>query len=268
MKNFIHKVQDLSKKAAELKQVIQSAPAKAAEVREALTMTAGELHQLRVDVQQSMNGLRANGEDRLLQSMREINDNTYTFEEAGYELTGMDLDLHLNHRLAVHFQKFEDVPHVKLRALINKETRETIKSILAGLLKAEESAANVEFTHLKYDGVVVHIGATPLIRMCWRSDTVRERKVETATVQQIQPSTPTAPQPSAPAFGSFFEQRVVSAQPGVAVQTVATSVEPVSEISQSSAQDSAPAEEKPLVSPWSSDALSRFKKMPDLSKHR
>jgi hypothetical protein len=266
MKNFIHKVQDLSKKAAELKQVIQSAPAKAAEVREALTMTAGELHQLRVDVQQSMNGLRANGEDRLLQSMREINDNTYTFEEAGYELTGMDLDLHLNHRLAVHFQKFEDVPHVKLRALINKESREIIKSILAGLLKAEESAANVEFTHLHYDGVVVHIGATPLIRMCWRSDTLRQQQQSAVPVQQVVTTTPAL---SSQPIGSFFEQRVIPiSQPATPAQTVVAPVESALEISQTVSQDSAPAPVKPAVSPWSADALSRFKKMPDLSKHR
>lgn len=262
MKNFIHKVQDLGKKAAEIKQAIQSAPAKAAEVREALTMTAGELHQLRVDVQANLNGLRAGGEDRLLQAMREINDKTYTFEEAGYELTGMDLDLNLNHRLAVSFQKFEDVPHVKLRALLARESNETIKAILSGILKAEESAANVEFTHLNYDGVVVHIGAIPLIRMCWRSDTLLQKQKPENISDVVM-----TPPPISPSIGSFFEQRVVPTKPVVAAQ--AQSVAVVETVAPVPLQTSAEAEPiEPPVSPWTSDALARFKKMPDFSKHR
>ena len=264
MKNFINKVQDLGKKAVEIKQAIQSAPAKAAEVRQALTMTAGELHQLRVDVQENLNGLRANGEDRLLQAMREINDNTYTFEEAGYELTGMDLDLNLNQRLAVSFRRFEDVPHVKLRALLTKETRETIKAILSGILKAEESAANVEFKHLHYDGVVVHIGATPLIRMCWRSDTLLQ---EQATPAKVPEAVTTMPTPSSPSIGSFFEQRTVPTASAIPVsQPPPISVEPAQTKLPQAPLDS--ESEKPTVSPWTSDALARFKKMPDFSKHR
>jgi hypothetical protein len=261
MKNFINKVQDLGKKAAEIKQALQSAPAKVAEVREALTMSAGELHQLRVDVQANLTGLHANSEERLLKAMREINDNTYTFEEAGYELTGMDLDLNLNQRLAVNFRRFEDVPHVKLRALLTKETRETIKAILSGFLKAEESAANVEFTHLNYDGVVVHVGAIPLIRMCWRSDTLLQEQKP-----QAPESLPVSPVPNSPIVGSFFEPRIPPAptrapepQPTVATNS------PVAVESQTT---STPESTVPPVSPWSADALDRFKKMPDFSKHR
>ncbi len=262
MKNFINKVQGLSKKAAEIKQAIQGVPAQAAEIREALTMSAGEFHQLRADVQSSVNGLRATSEDRLLQSMREVNDSTYTFEEAGYELTGMDLDLTLSQRLAVHLQKFEDVPHVKLRMLITKETSETIKSILSGLLKAEESAANVELTHLKYDGVILHIGAIPLVRMSWRSDTPLQEQTAAQLLPEAQPTL----MPSSQASGTFFEQRVVPSQQTV-IETPQTS--PVANVPAPSLT-AAPAHSatEPPVSPWSSAALDRFKKMPNLSKHR
>src|SRR5688572_17942497 len=101
MKNFINKVQDLGKKAAELKQAIQGAPAQAAQLREAVVMSADELHQIRSVVQANLHGLRANSEDRLLSAMREINDASLTFEEAGYELTGLDLDLSLPQRLEI-----------------------------------------------------------------------------------------------------------------------------------------------------------------------
>ena len=95
MRKFITKMQDLSKKAAALQQTVQGMPAKAAELRQAVVMSAGELQQIRTDVHSTLNGLRTNTEDGLLQAMRQINDHTDTFEEAGYELTGMDLDLAL-----------------------------------------------------------------------------------------------------------------------------------------------------------------------------
>jgi hypothetical protein len=262
MRKFITKVQELGKKAVEIQQAIHAAPAKAAEIREALTMSAGEFYQLRADVQSSVNGLRATNEDRLLQAMREVNDSTYTFEEAGYELTGMDLDLTLTQRLAIRLQKFEDVPHVKLRALITKEVSETIQSILSGLLKAEESAANVELTHLKYDGVIVHIGAIPLVRMSWRSDTLLQEEIVAPVVETK--STPLLP--ASPASGSFFEQRTIPGSQSVSSQTstaIATepAAAPLKTISEPESQQ-APA------SPWSASALDRFKKMPNLSKHR
>lgn len=263
MRKFITKVQDLGKKAAEIKQAIHGVPAQAAEIREALTMSAGEFHQLRADVQSSVNGLRATSEDRLLQSMREVNDSTYTFEEAGYELTGMDLDLTLSQRLAVHLQKFEDVPHVKLRMLITKEPSEIIKSILSGLLKAEESAANVELTHLKYDGVILHIGAIPLVRMTWRSDTALQNQIAPEISSATQP---TQLMPSSQASGTFFEQRVVPSQQTV-IATPLASVPAPATLTAAPVPSTSDTSE-PSVSPWSSAALDRFKKMPNLSKHR
>ena len=50
MKKFIHKVQDLSQKAAHLKKVVEAAPAQAAHLRDTVLMTAGQLQQLRHDV--------------------------------------------------------------------------------------------------------------------------------------------------------------------------------------------------------------------------
>ncbi|MBA4148322.1 MAG: hypothetical protein H0X66_09415 [Verrucomicrobia bacterium] len=272
MRKFIHKVQDLSKKAGELKQTMHGLPGKAAELREAVVMSASELQQIRSDVQSNLHGLRANSEDRLLDAMRQINDHTDTFEEAGYELTGLDLDLAITQRLAVHFNKFEDVPHSTLRTLLAKQTHETIKAILSGLIKAEETAANVELTHLKYDGVIMDIGAVPLIRMLWRSDTFAEQQTVIATSQvESAPAILSAPAPS-PALGSLFEQR------SIPISTTSTS--PTPEPQPTASVESLPPVATPQVAPvivqpsteeggdWKVNALDRFKKMPDLSKSR
>jgi hypothetical protein len=281
MKKIIRRARDLKEKAAEIRQAIESAPGKVAEFREAITLSAGDLHRVRAEVQSNLSGLRAGNEDRLLQAMREINDSSYTFEDAGYELTGMDLDLSLNQRLAVQLRKFEDVPLDRLRALLSKERCDTVRSILAGIIKAEETAANVEFTHLKHDAVTVHIGSVPLIRMCWRSDTLVEESPATAPAAPISQAVP-PPIPVASGIGSFFEQRSMPApspmtappilhpEPAPAPQMISPiATEPVATVVPSSPLPAAYAAEPaaPKPSPWSASALDRFKKMPDLSKH-
>ena len=45
MKKIIQKVQDLSQKAAHLKQIVEAAPAQAAHLRDTVLMTAGQLQQ-------------------------------------------------------------------------------------------------------------------------------------------------------------------------------------------------------------------------------
>jgi hypothetical protein len=274
MKKLFHKVQELRKKAAEIQHAVQAVPGKAAAVREALTMTAGELHQLRADVQSSLNGLRASNEERLLEAMREINNNSLVFEEAGYELTGMELDLSLNQRLAVRLEKFEDVSLTKLRALLDKETRETTRSILTGLIKAEETAANVELTYLTYHGVVVHVGAVPLVRMSWHSDAAPSGEEQPGVAPARAAASTPPPIPTPRPFGSFFGERPVvplpAASSSVASVTVASSP-PASPASVLASQPAGPTSQEaaaPSTSPWSRDALARFKKMPDLSKYR
>lgn len=277
MKKLFAKVQSLSEKAAQLHQAVQSLPTKAAEARQAITMSAGELQQLRSEVQTNLSWLQANSEDRLLDAMRKINDAAPVFEEAGYDLSGMDLDLSLTHRLAVHLDKVEDVSDSHLRAILGKERRDIIRSILAGLIKAEETAANVELSHLTYCGVVVHIGSAPLIRMCWRDEAALEASVLTPATPAVAtpPPLPTAtatPMPTT--FGSMFEQRPAGApttSPTPATTTPASAKEtsplPAPSISVST-QPTPVAPEKPAANPWSRSALDRFKKMPDLSKHR
>lgn len=278
MNKFIARAQELGKKATEIKHAVEALPAQAARLRAAVTMTGGELQQLRSDVQNSIHGLKADSEERLLKSMREINDHASIFEEAGYDLNGMDLDLALNQRLAVHLDKFEDVPHAILRTLLGKQTSEAIRSILAGIIKAEETAANVELSHLKYRGLVVHVGPLPTIRMRWRDEVVAHPEVahpeEQPAVAHVAPSAPPPPSkppipaPEAPAApASMFNLRPLPSGTVRIESKPAPSSAPPSRAASStpSAIPSEPA--KSSSSSWSYDALERFKKMPGVSKY-
>jgi hypothetical protein len=267
MKRFIHKVQVLGKKAEEIKAAIDTLPGKAAEIRESITMTAGELQQIRSNVQGSLKGLQVSTEDHLLKAMREINDNTETFAKAGYELTDLELDLGMAQRLSVHLQKFEDVPHATISTLLARETTESIRSILAGIIKAEETAANVELTHLSYNGLIIHVGALPVIRLSWSSDTLMDEP-ETVPAPPLPQTSQGAIFPNIPGH-SFFERRPTVAQPAATAPVQPLAAQSPAPISTNS--ESAPAvttSATPMSgSQWAKESLERFKKMPSASKY-
>jgi hypothetical protein len=84
MKRVIHRIQALGDKAAQLKQVVEGAPAVASGIRDAVAVTASQLQQLRADVQAGVSGLRVEDEDRLLAALREVSASTGLFEQAGF----------------------------------------------------------------------------------------------------------------------------------------------------------------------------------------
>lgn len=252
MKEFISKAQKFGKRAAELRQAVQNLPGQASKLREAVTMTGGELQQLRTDVESTIHALKTDNEERLLTTMREINDHAAVFTEAGYQLTGMDLDMAIHQRLAVHLEKFDNVSQSTLRSLQGRQNCESIKSVLAAIIKAEETAANVELTQLQHSGLIVHIGAIPMMRMLWRlEDTVVAEVPALSTTRGVIPATPQ--------FGSMFEPRAMPTAVRDATSAHAAAIP--------AAAPDVDQEKASGASAWSLSALDRFKKMPGSSKY-
>jgi hypothetical protein len=288
MKKFIHKIQDLSQKAAHLKQALEAAPGQAAQLRESVLMTAGQLQQLRQDVQSNVTGLRADNDARLAQALREIHDSARTFLEAGYALTGVDMDLSPVQRLIVHLEKLETISETTMRSLLSlNSSRPTVYAILASMAKADAVSEKMHVPHLAYRKLVVHVGPTPSVRLCWRSDEVVEvvehehaAPATAAAVRTPPPipvtSTPAAA-PSAFVQSSYFEQRSIGAIPRSAppATTVPEAVVIPPALGPASTGSSSPSysrygqpHEAPAGGDWKSSALDRFKKMPDGSKYR
>jgi hypothetical protein len=277
MKRFISKVQNLSQKAAELKAAMQQVPPKVAEVRETIAATAGQLQQLKVDVQSSMTDLKADNEHRISHALLEIESSRGILLEAGFELSGVELEISPVQRLLVRLRKLEEVSLSALRALIAANQRvKTIHAILSALLQAQQMADEVELTDLEYRELMVSLGPIPSIRLCWRAE-----EVELAEVAPTNPATPTSSPvtasasvaPSAFSQSSFFEKRTPPPQPApVAAERVAA-ITPTFKVSASLAPppEATPAGELAQVvadSGAAIDPLARFKKMPNLAKTR
>lgn len=265
MKQFISNIKNLSQKAAEIKAAMQQVPPKVAEIREAVTATAGQLQQLKSEIQFSVADLKADQEDHLSEALQEINASADVFAKAGFVLSGMDLEISPVQRMLVHLAKVEEVHTSLLRSLLSSnQHRRTTRAILSSLLQAKQMAETVELGDLIYNEVVVGIGPIPSVRLCWRAEESEPAAVvQTATAIPLPPalaaSAPAVPPQSAFGAGSFFERRetkpVPVASPAVAVAKI----------------EAAPtvAIAKPQVAAESTepkDPLARFKKMPVLSR--
>lgn len=271
MKKFIQRVQDLSQKATQLKQVVEAAPAQAAQLRDTVLTTAGQFQQMRQDVQSSVMGLRADNEDRLAQALREINDSAGVFEEAGYMLTGVDMEVSPVQRLVVHLDRFESPGDETLRSLLAANAgRQTTFALLNALAKAEAISEKVTLTHLTYRGLVVHVGPAPTIRLCWASDS--EEAAPVAEVPRTQASLPAAttppPLPSFGQSGGMFERRPAMPAPAAAQPIHEPEVAPTAAAPIASHTDLVASAPAAHGSDWKATALDRFKKMPDASKYR
>jgi hypothetical protein len=306
MKKFISKVQNLSQKAAHLRQVVEAAPAQAAQIRDTVLMTAGQLQQMRQDLQGSVTGLRADNGDRLAQALREINDHADVLLQAGYALSGVDMELSPSQRLIVHLEKVESVPEPNLRALMSANSgRQTIYSLLAALAKADGISESIHLSNLTYRELIVHVGPTPSVRLCWWPDSVADAA---SVLQTSGPAPVTAPPLAVPpplssfVSSSYFEPRqpASASSPALAppplahapLHDPATAFAPA-EVSPSSHPAAAPTN-APAAQPatsadpysthstayttrppsavagsdWKKSALERFKKMPEGSKYR
>lgn len=281
MKKFIHRIQDLGQKAGQLKEAVEGVPGQAARLRDAVLVTAGHLQDMRKDVQASVAGLRAENDDRIAAALNEIQAGTDEIRKAGYELGGVEMELDPVQRLMVLLDKVAEVRASELQSLLAANaSRRTLHGVLSALVKAEEFAARCGLRELEYRQLRVSVGPIPSIRLIWRAEEIETVVVPPALPASAysKPPTPVATQPepagaSTPAsvseaspFGkdSFFERRV--SEPTVTAED--SGVE--SPAPRSSAELPSPTRREPVAAPdrsdWSSSALDRFKKMPNLSR--
>ena len=267
MKKFINKIQHLSQKAAQFKQAIESAPPKIAELREALAASAGQLRQMRADVQSTVTTLRTDSDERLIQALREIDESVAEFREAGYELDDVEMELAVPQRLVVHLEKVADVSSSIIRSLlVRNESRQTVHAILSALAKAEELADGVDLRNLGYHKMMVTVGTVPSARLCWCAAGSEPRAGSQLAGSGGASSVATAtPFSSSAIFGesSFFERRSSApVAPGAATHISSSAPAPMASPSPAASASVKAADKSP------DDPLARFKKMPDLSRPR
>ncbi|MCW5551045.1 MAG: hypothetical protein KIS67_02645 [Verrucomicrobiae bacterium] len=274
MKQFISKAKNLSQRAAELRTALQQLPPKVAEVRETIAATAGQLQQLKVDVQSSVTDLKADNEHRISHALLEIESSRGIFLDAGFELGGVELEISPVQRLLVRLRKLEEVPLSALRTLIAANQKvKTTHAILSALLQAQQMADEVELADLEYRELLVSLGPIPSIRLCWRGEEGEATEAATGTpaMPTSAPVAASVPPTSAFSQSSFFEKSTPPPLPATAAAEPAVTVSPPIRLSAPVAttpETSATSEPVPAAasSGAEADPLARFKRMPNLTK--
>lgn len=272
MKKFIRTIQSLSERAAEFQEAIQSVPPRVAELREAVSMTGGQLQQLQADVQRNVMDLKADGQDRLVEALHEVNGSTEVFEEAGYELGQVEMELSPVPRLMVHLNRVSDMQDSMLRLLAaaNRDRRIT-HALLTSVMQAEAMADQVDITGQVYYKLIVHIGPVPAIRLCWMPE-AGPSVLATPSVAAKSPQTPALAASSLSAYGddSFFGNRSTDqadTQPA-ALPAANPTHAPPAETTVASTRGAERTSYPTARKDWGASSLERFKKMPGVSKYR
>lgn len=254
-------MQAFGEKAAQIKKAIDAAPAQAAHLRQTVLMTAEQLRSVRDEVELVATGLQAEGDEAIAKVLSELNEHELTIEDAGYEVTGIDMEVSPVQRLIVRMEQFEEVDGARLRSLIAaNSSKRTIEAILAAIEKANEISANVALKHLVYRELIVHLGPIPTVRLSWKLVEEPEPVVTGAPVAKV---------PAAAPLGSSFVQESSFFAPRQAAAPIrVTAPAPVVETAQPVAAHSpAPAPAEHATPSWDRSALDRFKKMPGGSKY-
>lgn len=276
MKKMLRRAKELAEQADRVRELLESAPERIEQAKGIVTLTTGQLQQLRTDVQSSIAGLRADTGDAVTAAVHELNEGAPTFLRAGYALSGVDMELGIAPRVTAHLERVEEVGISAIRALLTPNSdRRVIHGILSALAKAEELAGSTHFNGMEYTEVSIQVGPAPSIRLRWRAS-APEVETHTATPPPIPGTaappaaaepTPTPAQPApvpASIFGqsSFFEPRAATPAP------VRQQVEPTpAAVPASAPASSGPSRALPAAYA-ENDPLARFKRMPNLAKPR
>jgi hypothetical protein len=277
MKKYRQRYQDLSQKAAQLKQTLQAAPSVATELRQVITQTVDELKQMKDDFRI--------GESAFPEVLAQITGAEQVLEETGYALDRVEMEMGVNTRLIIHLNRHGETSERTLRALQQKhQDNIALRSLLTALIKAEELAASVGIPDMTYRELAVEIGMIPCVRLSWWASTAEavEETMEThppplpaapgtSTTPPVS-SPPTAAKPAEQAASyfrqsSFFERRSEPASTPVAAQTAPVpSTVPEASHFQPPSRPAKPVAPGPAGTASTKDPLARFKKMPDLTK--
>ncbi len=290
---MLKKLHELSQKAAQIKAAVDKAPETVEGLRRSLQLTAGQIHQVRADLQEAASGLRVESEEDFAEVLREVNASGHVFREAGYELTCLDLEASQWHRLILEFDRIAAVPEPTLKYLLTTHTSGVAtSSILQAFVKAEELAAKAHVTGMQYTHLVVHVGSAPAIRLCWRTDTAHlntpvpvASPVPTTATVITATAAPIARGPAPLSASSFTTSSYFESGSRPAAPTATTSgspaapirVEPIHVETPPHAETAATSHASPLQrrhtsikslgANWKEEALKKLKSSPGESKY-
>ncbi len=270
------KIQALGQQAARF----QQAPGKVGQIAQAITLTSHQLLDLKSGLRSTFEQLKAEGEEPLLRVVQEIHEARDTLGEAGFELVGLDLELNPAPRVQLRLKPIHDAdPDVVKRLVEAHPERRQLNGILTALVRSTQIAEKIQLGDLQHREVCVGIGPIPGLRLSWRLASASASASAPATdappvlahfavpppPPNLEPSIPISVLGNTPP-GGFFAPRAVPT-PRVPFGPTASAEPPAESTRKPEPEpEPEPTPAAPPTAPWASNALDRFKKMPNLGR--
>ncbi|MDP7011697.1 MAG: hypothetical protein QF685_09985 [Verrucomicrobiota bacterium] len=175
---------------------IKNLKAKADKIRETIEEGSNTLRELREEVEGTVDKLKVDSEEKLMDTVTEIQESTKVFEEAGYELLGLRIEMGFNPKVVPRIRRVKDITDREFRSLMSKhEDREVVNALLKAIRKAEELEDKVSLSDhsLELCNFEIEVGVVPAVHVTWAKPEPETAPVTTespATTEEIEPEEP------------------------------------------------------------------------------
>jgi len=141
---------------------------KAEEIRAMIEDGAETIRDIRADVEGTVEELKTDSEEKMMESLEKIQDAERVFEEAGYDLRAVELEMGFNPKVVAVLKHKTSVSSRKKEQLLKKhESDKLLKTVLTSLFKAEALEDKVHLQRLTFSEVHLEMGLVPAIHVLW-----------------------------------------------------------------------------------------------------
>ncbi|MBT8448504.1 MAG: hypothetical protein KJO69_02385 [Gammaproteobacteria bacterium] len=107
--------------------------------------------------------------DKVRSIIRDFQSITPYIEQAGYQITDLQIELGLIPKLIPHFLKVRQVDEVEKTAILEQiENKRLMKMLLRALFKADSFQQNLNMNQYAFKGIEVEIAPIPAVRLNYR----------------------------------------------------------------------------------------------------
>jgi|TARA_B100000959_G_scaffold287015_1_gene368651 hypothetical protein len=145
---------------------------KAEEIQALIQEGADTIRDIRSDVESTVEDLKTDSEEKMMESLERIQDSERVFKEAGYLLHAVELEMGFNPKVVAVLKRESQISDRKKDRLLKQhEDDKIIKMILTSIFKAESLEDKVHLRRLSFSEVHLEMGLVPAIHVLWEDKT-------------------------------------------------------------------------------------------------
>ena len=125
-------------------------------------------HEVKALFQSTLEDLKADSEEKMMESLEKIQDSERVFKEAGYSLHAVRLEVGFNPKVVSVLRRESKINARKQERLLQQHAdNKLLSSMLKSLFKAEALEDKVHLRRLTFHEVQIEVGVVPAVHVVW-----------------------------------------------------------------------------------------------------